>query len=62
MDTHFLQATGLLSLRFCQKLSNSLATAQPRIGLFLSKQLFLLNRVKINYKTKQLLSSFSKIS
>ena len=40
---------------FGQKLSPSLATAQPQIGLFLSKQLiFLLIQVKINYKTKQL--------
>ena len=33
------------SLRFGKKLSNSLAAAQPQIGLFLLK------RVKVNYKT-----------
>ena len=44
------------SLRFWQKIKQFLATAQPQIGLFLSKQV--INRVKINYKTKQRLSNF----
>ena len=34
------------------------ANAQFQIGLFLSKQAILHNRVKIYFKTKQLLSNF----
>ena len=51
---------------FGQKLSNSLATACPQIGLFSFKTADFAKSFKINYKTTQLLStllgSFFKIS
>ena len=51
----FLQATRLLSLQpeiLAKKSNNTLANAEPKIGLFLSKQLIFAFRVNIKYKTK----------